>query len=81
MVSMCDILYCNLTMAQIVSIGSTMELAWAHQLGKHSVVAMQADNIHRHAFILEAADIVWETHEQALDYLFAFGKTGRPAED
>jgi nucleoside 2-deoxyribosyltransferase len=81
MVQQCDILYCNLTMAQIVSIGSTMELAWAHQLGKHSVVAMQADNIHRHAFILEAADIVWETHEQALDYLFTFGKSGRPAEN
>lgn len=72
MVSMCDILYCNLTMAKIISIGSTMELAWAHQLGKHTIVAMQEENIHRHAFILEAGDIIFETHFDAIDYLAHF---------
>ena len=70
MVNWCDILYCNLTMAEIVSIGSTMELAWAHLLRKHTVLAMQSDNIHRHAFILEAADVVFESHEEALEYLY-----------
>lgn len=69
MVEQADVVYCNLTMAQIVSIGSVMELAWAQMLGKHTVVAMQTDNIHRHAFVLEAADIVYETHEKAMDYL------------
>lgn len=74
MVGMCDILYCNLTMAQIVSIGSVMELAWGHQLGKHTVVSMQDDNIHRHAFVLEAADIIFETHQEAMDYLAHFSE-------
>jgi len=74
MVSKCDILYCNLTMAKIVSIGSMMELAWAHHMGKHTVLSMQPDNIHRHAFVLEAADIVFETHEEAMEYIAHFGK-------
>lgn len=70
MVSSVDIVYCNLTMApDRVSIGSMMELAWAHQLGLHTVVAMQRDNIHRHAFVLEAADVPFETTIEAMDYL------------
>jgi hypothetical protein len=69
MVSLCDVLYCNLSMANHVSIGSTMELAWGHILRKHTVLTMQEDNIHRHAFILEAADIVFTEHDEALSYL------------
>lgn len=69
MVEQCDILYCNLTMAEIVSIGSCMELAWGHLLGKHTVIAMQPDNIHRHAFVMEAADVIFEAHQEALEYL------------
>jgi nucleoside 2-deoxyribosyltransferase len=69
MVSHCDVLYCNLTMAEIVSIGSTMELAWGHILKKHTVLTLPKNNIHRHAFILEAADIIFEEHEEALSYL------------
>lgn len=69
MVGQCDILYCNLTMAQIVSIGSCFELAWGHLLGKHTVIAMQPDNIHRHAFVLEAGDVIFNTHQASLDYL------------
>ena len=74
MVSMCDILYCNLTMAKIVSIGSMMELAWGHHMGKHTILSMQKDNIHRHAFVLESADIVWESHEEAMEYIAHFGE-------
>lgn len=69
MVYRCDVLYCNLTSAKIVSIGSVMELAWAHHMGKHTVLAMQSDNIHQHAFVLEASDIVFETTDEAIDYL------------
>lgn len=69
MVGQCDILYCNLTNAKIVSIGSCMELAWGHILRKHTVVAMRPDNIHQHAFVLEAADVIFETHSNALEYL------------
>jgi hypothetical protein len=46
-----------------------MELAWASILGKHTVVSMQKENVHRHAFILEAADVIFETHEESMEYL------------
>ncbi len=70
MVSTADIIYSNLTMSgSRISIGSMMELAWAHQLGKHSIVAMQPDNIHWHAFVLEAADVIFSDHESAMKYL------------
>ena len=69
MVSQCDILYCNLTGAKAVSIGCTMEIAWASLLGKHTVLVLDEQDIHKHAFYLEAADIVWDTHEEAVKYL------------
>ena len=69
MVSQCDILFADLVGAQHVSIGTMMELAWAALLGKHTIVAIDKDNIHRHAFVLEAADIVLETTEEAIEYL------------
>jgi len=65
----CDILYCNLVNSEIVSIGSCMELAWASLLGKHTVVAMGLNNIHRHAFVLEAGDVIFETNIEAQNYL------------
>lgn len=69
MVSQSDIILCNLLGAKIVSIGSVMELAWASSMGKHTIVMMESDNIHRHAFVLEAADIVYECQSEALKYL------------
>lgn len=67
-----DIFYLNLLAcgSNFVSMGGVTELAWASLRGKHTIVVMQKDNIHRHAFILEAADIVFETHEEAIDYLY-----------
>jgi len=53
----------------IVSIGSCMELAWADELKKHSIVVMDKDNIHQHCFILECADIVFSTMIEAYSYL------------
>jgi len=53
----------------IVSIGSCMELAWADELKKHSIVVMDKDNIHQHCFILECADIVFSTLIEAYSYL------------
>jgi hypothetical protein len=69
MVTRSDVVYLNLMNAKTISIGCLMELAWAHDHGIHAVVAMEPDNIHRHAFVLEAADIILESHKQALDYL------------
>lgn len=69
MVCKADIVYVNLMNATDVSIGCMMELAWAHDRGKHTVVSVPEDNVHRHAFVLEAADIVFDNHEDAYDYL------------
>jgi len=70
MVSQSDIIYANfIGCGDRVSIGSMMELAWASHLGKHVVIAMEDDNIHNHAFVLEAADIIYDNHESALTYL------------
>jgi hypothetical protein len=52
-----------------VSIGSCMELAWADELKKHTIVVMDKDNIHQHSFILECADIVFPNIDDAYNYL------------
>lgn len=69
MVSQADIVYANLIGSKHASIGTCMELAWAHDKGKHTIVSMEDTNIHQHAFILETADIVFKTHEEAMSYL------------
>lgn len=70
MVENSDILLINLlNSGDRVSIGSMFELAWGHQLGKHTIVMMPDDNIHQHAFVLEGADVVLTTLEDALEYL------------
>lgn len=69
MVDTSNIVYANLIDSKHVSIGTTMELAWGHDKGKHTIVAMEKDNIHRHAFIIESADVIFETNEDALNYL------------
>jgi phage FluMu gp28-like protein len=71
-VEQADVFYLNLMATQedrFVSIGGMMELAWAHQLGRHTVIALPENNVHRHAFVLEAADVVFTNHEQCMVYL------------
>jgi len=67
MVEQSDIVFADLSHAKSVSIGTVFELAWASLLRKHTVVVV--DNFHFHAFVLEAADIVFETCDDALEYL------------
>jgi nucleoside 2-deoxyribosyltransferase len=69
MVSQADIIYANLMGTDRVSIGSMMELAWASHMGRYVVLSMDKDNIHRHAFVLEAASVIYEDHDSAVDYL------------
>lgn len=69
MVQNCDVLYLDLKGCQGISIGCMMELAWASWAGKYTVVVMDEVGIHKHAFVLEAADIVFEDEERALSYL------------
>lgn len=72
MTEQCDVFITYLAEADIVSIGSMMELAWASLLGKHTIAVMKDGNIHKHAFVLEAADIVLPTYEDAILYLSSF---------
>ena len=69
MVENADIVFVNFENTDKVSIGCVAELAWAHQLGKHTVVVLPKDNIHEHAFVLEMADIVFRNFEDAVSYL------------
>ena len=71
MVEQADIVFVDLTDAEHVSIGSVMEIAWAYELRKHIVVVIPENNIHQHGMLLQAADIVFEKTEDALDYLKA----------
>jgi nucleoside 2-deoxyribosyltransferase len=74
MVSQCDVVLCDFTGAERISIGCCMELAMAAMLGKHTVVVLPPGNIHKHAFILDAADIVYEDYESAAAYIETLGQ-------
>jgi nucleoside 2-deoxyribosyltransferase len=70
MVDQVDMVLADLTNGvSRVSIGTCFELAWAAAQGKHTIVVMQENNIHQHAFVIEAADIIFETLEEATSYL------------
>jgi nucleoside 2-deoxyribosyltransferase len=70
MVTQSDIVFLDLTGATAISIGCMMELAWADLLGKHTVVVI--NDLHNHAFVLECADIIFSSYEEAVDYLRNF---------
>jgi nucleoside 2-deoxyribosyltransferase len=74
MVRQSDVVLVDLYHSTYASIGCIMELAWAHLLGKHTVVVMEPGNNHRHAFMIEAADIIFEDLSQALTYLGKLSK-------
>jgi nucleoside 2-deoxyribosyltransferase len=69
MVTQADVVLADLSNAVSISIGTTMELAWASYLGKHTVLVMQAGNVHEHAFVKQAADVRFGDMEEAYDYL------------
>lgn len=65
-----NIVLSDLTKGQdLVSIGTVSEIALANELNKHTVTVMQEDNIHRHAFVIENSDLIFEYMDDALDYL------------
>lgn len=69
MVKNCEVLLCDFTGSSTASIGCCMELAVASWLHKHTVVVLPEDNIHNHAFIKEAADVIFTTLDDAITYL------------
>lgn len=73
MVSQSDIVFCDFTGVEKISIGCCMELAIASWLNKHTIVVMDKNNIHNHAFILEAADIIFDNYNDGFNYLVELG--------
>lgn len=69
MLSNSDVVFVNLLNSAIISIGCMFELAWADMLGKHVVVVSDGEPPYDHAFIKEAADIIFTTVGDALEYL------------
>lgn len=69
MVSSSDIILCDFSGSETVSIGCCMEMAWAAKLGKHSILVMDDGNVHDHRFMREAADIVFTKLEDAISYI------------
>jgi nucleoside 2-deoxyribosyltransferase len=69
MVINCDVCLVDLTGAKAVSIGCVMELAWAYDHSKHTILVMEADNIHQHSFVKKAADIIFTESKEAYGYL------------
>jgi nucleoside 2-deoxyribosyltransferase len=69
MVMQADVVYINLCGATRVSIGCVAEMAIAHATNKHIVLAMEADSVHNHAFILEMASVIFNDDFAAETYL------------
>ena len=70
----CDILLVNLLGSKSKSIGCMFELVWAKKANAHTLVIMEPNNPHYHAFVLQAADMVFATFEDAISYLKTFKK-------
>jgi nucleoside 2-deoxyribosyltransferase len=68
MVSQADVVLVDLLETPRCPIGCCMELAVASWLRKHTILVMAKDSEYRHAFLLEAADIVFETIDEAIKY-------------
>lgn len=64
----CDALFVNLLGAKRVSIGTVMEIAWAHAYGKIVILVMEREgNVHEHSMLREACAYRVETLEEAVD--------------
>lgn len=74
MVHMADVVHVDFTGTTSPSIGMIMELAWAHELRKHTVIVLPEGNPHRHAFILECADVIFPDMAASMEYLVNLAK-------
>lgn len=64
-----DAVLVNLLNAKRASIGTIMEIAWAYEMGKPIVIAMEKNNMHQHAMINECADFVVEDLNTAVEVI------------
>ncbi len=72
-VDQADILFVDFTNAQErVSIGSIAEMSRGYMQNKLIITVMQKENVHRHAFVIEMSSVVFETLDEAYDYLATY---------
>ena len=69
MVCQSDIVLMDLSGATEKSLGCIAETAFAYVDGAHIVMVMEKDNVHRHAFMHQMANIIFETYDEAIEYL------------
>lgn len=72
MVSQADIMLADWTQSSLtgnVSIGTIAEASWAHAWRKYVVSVLPPGNPHEHAFIYMLSDTIFETTEEAIEYL------------
>lgn len=69
MVHQADVVLVDLMGAERISIGCMMELAWAYHERKHTVLVMEAGNLHHHLFVFQAADVTYPSLDDAVDYV------------
>lgn len=70
MVEQADILFLYLPNTGNVSIGCVAELIAASRMRKHTVVVIiDENNVHHHAFVHQAADIIFDDLLVAMEYL------------
>ena len=71
----CDVMLVNLLGAKTVSIGTTMEIAWAYQKRTPVVCAAEDEgNVHEHAMISEALGYRVPTLDEAIDIVISILK-------
>lgn len=62
----CDVVLLNLIGATRISVGTMIEAGWADGARRPIVVAMEEDNIHRHAMLNEVAGFIVPTLAEAV---------------
>lgn len=62
-----DALLVNFLGCTRVSIGTVMEIAWAHMLRKPVVVIMEETNIHQHSMLRKASSLIVPTLNSGID--------------
>lgn len=65
-VSRCDALFVNFLNSDRVSIGTIMEMAWADAWRIPIILAMEARNIHDHAFVRQVAEFITRDLDEAI---------------
>lgn len=62
----CDLVLMNLLGAERISVGTMIEAGWADAARRPIVVAMEEDNVHRHAMLNEVAGFIVPTLAEAV---------------